>query len=383
MSASNGNQALGQSSYNTGARKKRIACDACHISKVRCTGETNGCQRCRRGDKFCHYSESNMGRTMDGVQKRRKSSAPKPPISTTSTASHGDIEEFDWTSTSSASTSTHQTDPFSNAVVNSELERLANGSTELWDGSRSLQHHDLGGSLIRDLDDMDFEDMQPTLLDTDFALNIPFPPLIHSPFTRPSTQQKHQALHSGDTASSTARSSKVPDAQVLTSATDLHTWTTLLEQLSRPPDPSPMPLDTLLHTTSTLLPRALRTLHALPPEPARLTPLLLILLCLRQAIALFEQCSPSGTADLVLRLGAFQVDGEVQEALQKHIVGKELARMLHVTKVARKVLQLPGVGGVEAEQTAHGVVVDELLGRVKALGRVVWEKGVPGAQVVF
>ncbi|PSR83625.1 hypothetical protein BD289DRAFT_435625 [Coniella lustricola] len=60
----------------TGNRKKRIACDNCHSSKVRCTGESSGCQRCERGHKICHYSESNMGRIPagGGVNKRRKPS---------------------------------------------------------------------------------------------------------------------------------------------------------------------------------------------------------------------------------------------------------------------------------------------------------------------
>ncbi|KAI0594480.1 hypothetical protein F4775DRAFT_573904 [Biscogniauxia sp. FL1348] len=87
----------------TSIRKKRIACDNCHFSKVRCTGEMSGCQRCERGHKTCHYSESNMGRMPPGgVSKRRKSIPHKAlDVFTASARSQPHQQQHnDWDSTS-------------------------------------------------------------------------------------------------------------------------------------------------------------------------------------------------------------------------------------------------------------------------------------------
>lgn len=318
-----------------------------------------------------------MGRAMDGVQKRRKPSAPKPSILTASTASHGDVEELDWTSLSSMSTSTNQIDPFLNARGNSELDQLAAEPMAPWD-EFSREPGSESGSLIRDVDDMDFEDIQSTLLEDDPLLDMNFPQFLPSPSPRSPTQQRRQTHPSSDTSPSTSSSSRFPDTAPPPSP--IQTWTILLEQLSRAPNPSPIPLDTLLHTTSTLLPRATHALRSLPTDMSCLTPLILIILCLTQAIALFEQCLPavvrglaaaSGPRDMALRLGAFQVDREVQAALQRHIVGRELARILHVVQRARRVLRNPGLGG--AEKRVHGVVVEDLVRRIKVLGG--WWRG--------
>ena len=333
-----------------------------------------------------------MGRTLDGVQKRRKS-APK---SSNSTISHGDLEEFDWTLSSSMSISTNQTDPFSNAMANPELDRLTTDSMTLWDESRSLQQHDLGsldpsreppgpgfGSLIGDLGDMDFGDVHSTLLDVESPLNMVFPQLIRSPSPRPSTQQQRQARPPIDTAPSTpiyphSTTSKLPDA--MHSVSDVNSWTTLLEKLSPTPYRPPIALDELLHNSSTLLPRVTQALRSLPSDSSCMAPLILILLCLTQTISLFEQCIPSvihglaacGSRDLSLHLGAFQVDREAQQALQKHIVGKELSRILHVSKLVKQALQQPGL--VSVPKRTHSLLIDDLQVRIKSLVYLVKER---------
>jgi hypothetical protein len=390
-----------KSPYSTGTRKKRLACDACHASKVRrvidlkalfdlltfqqvrCTGETTGCQRCRRSDRFCHYSESNMGRTMDGTHKRRKASAWA-----TSIAGHGEIHEFDWTSSRSASTSTNQTDLISVTRGPSELDHLASETPfPLYGDSRTLHQHDLdafdanqepdsgSGSIIQDLDDIDFDDIQSTLLEDDALLDMNFPQLLPSP---PPQLQIPQQLHNhptSETSASTTSLSGVPD-KAEPAPSLIQTWSSLLEQLSRTSSPSHVPLDTLLHTTSTLLPQATHTLTSLSADQCCLTPLILIILCLSQVVSLFEQCrveTSGGPSSLSLRLGDFQIDREVQAALQRHVVAKELVRMLHVVQTIRQLLKNPTLAG--AEKKAHGVVADDLVRRIRALGALLAEKG--------
>jgi hypothetical protein len=125
-------------------------------------------------------------------------------------------------------------------------------------------------------------------------------------------------------------------------------WTTQLEELSDTLQELPIPLDGMLRHSSQLLPRTKDALHSLHSADVSSCPtsLILILACLSQIVTLFEQCIPSvlagpsvaGLSDLSLRLGDYQVDRQAQQALQTHIVGKELSSMLHVTKLIRHTL---------------------------------------------
>lgn len=369
--------------------------------QVRCTGEVNGCQRCQRGNKFCHYSESNMGRTMDGTQRRRRSALK----SSGSTTSHGDLDEFDWISSSSTSTNTNLTDQFPNAMLTPDLDRLAANSINVWEECRSLRQQDSDqavhsressrpaySSLIADLDDMDFEGIHGPLLDGDSPLDVDFPQLVRSPSSQPPAQHQRRSQASTDTRPSTpSRADSTGGKRVdeTNSMPDVNSWTHLLGKLSRSGQSTPVALDELLHHSSALVPRATQALQSIPSDPSCMTSLLMILLCVTQTIALFEQCIPSvirglassGSKDISLRLGAYQVDREAQQALQRHIVTKELSRIHHVAKLAKQALQQPGLAGVS--KRTHSLLLDDLQARVKSLAYLVKEKWGSATQLVF
>ncbi|KAF2671451.1 hypothetical protein BT63DRAFT_217410 [Microthyrium microscopicum] len=66
--------------------KLRAACNSCHASKVRCSGEKSGCARCRTLGLECVYVESRVGK----VKRRRANIQPKGLVSPPSilSASH-------------------------------------------------------------------------------------------------------------------------------------------------------------------------------------------------------------------------------------------------------------------------------------------------------
>jgi hypothetical protein len=165
-------------------------------------------------------------------------------------------------------------------------------------------------------------------------------------------------------------------------------WAAQLEALSFTPRKSPIPLDSMLQHSSQVLPRVLETLCSLDtPEsqtdcPSSSSPsLILILICLTQVIALFEECLPSvmedtagsnsgnisvGCSDqLSLYLGQFQIDAETQGALQVHIVGKELRTILQTCKLVRQILAHPAWRS--ALRQTHDLLLENLRLRTLAL----------------
>ncbi|UKZ45831.1 hypothetical protein TrVGV298_000024 [Trichoderma virens] len=64
--------------------KLRAACNQCHLSKVRCSGEKTGCARCSSLGYSCVYSESRVGKVQGNRARRLRggsASAQKHPIS--------------------------------------------------------------------------------------------------------------------------------------------------------------------------------------------------------------------------------------------------------------------------------------------------------------
>lgn len=420
----------------TGIRRKRIACDNCHFSKVRlheiscecnttvngcflclyqvrCTGETTGCQRCERVRKTCHYSESNMGRMPAGGVGRRRKPSPHKNLDVFAASSHPQQgQHHDWDSVSpseNANCGDLQDDHHASLSTTSEEQQAPplavsedrgssdipiNDSMILWDEPNGPweQHQqqqqqqpftplvDNTGSeldstgfdpLILTFDDINFSDMEDEQYEVgESPIDLSFPRLAVAQSSRssPTTSQDHRQaqLQPSQVQFQTTQLFNAPSSITLqsyqnsniqfaqtadtlnSSSEGVQHWTTQLEELSRTLQKSPIPLDGMLHHSSQLLPCIREALHSLHSADAAscATSLILILVCLTQAITLFEQCVPSvlggrftaGSSDLSLRLGAFQVDRKAQQALQMHIVSKELSSILQVANMIKQTL---------------------------------------------
>ncbi|GAB1309928.1 Zn(2)-C6 fungal-type domain-containing protein [Madurella fahalii] len=378
----------------TSIRKKRMACDNCHFSKVRCTGEMSGCQRCERGHKTCHYSESNMGRVpAGGVRKRRKSSLHKALVMFEAAAHPQLRQHHDWDSASPFesvdSGEFQQHAPPSIALRDRRCSDLAvDSSMSIWDEpsgpSQQQQQQELKSLLDNtgnDLDSLAFDPVISTFDEIDFEdideepfkvvecpPDLAFPSLSVAQSSPPASpkhiqlrqqQQSHPETQTAElfnTPSSLASQGHGDSSYGLSqtagtpsSSTDsVQYWTTQLEELSRTLQKFPVPLDGMLRHSSQLLPRireALQSPHSAEGSSS-ITRLMLILVCLTQVVALFEQCVPSvlagrsgaGSTDLSLRLGEFQVDRKVQQALQLHVMSKEVSSLLQVSRLIRQTL---------------------------------------------
>ncbi|KAI8957381.1 hypothetical protein F5Y11DRAFT_90914 [Daldinia sp. FL1419] len=406
-------------------RKKRLACDNCHLSKVRCTGELSGCQRCERGNKTCHYSQSNMGRTpVDRANRRRKSSVPKAVGSyiASPASSHHQQQPHDWNSSTSLSSGVGDAEqqmeqqnglrfPGSSVERNYSLHqhnRPASDSMSISDeaaGQQQRKHSttsmlldNIGDELqspgfdplISNFEDIDFSDIDDNHFEViGTPLDLTFPRLLspQSPRASPPQQQPQQpqALHTtqlfGTSSSTTTTSSYQGPNSGQTPGTphstggDVNYWTIQLEELSRKPHKTPMPLDEVLHQSSQLLPRVTEALRALSSaDPLFSTHMILILICLTQIITFFEQCMPSvicgiatagSSGDLSLHLGAYQVDRDVQQTLQMHIVGKELSTVLQVSKLIKQTMLQPDWNNFS--KRTHDLLLEDLQVRTKTL----------------
>ncbi|KAI0817159.1 hypothetical protein GGR55DRAFT_619256 [Xylaria sp. FL0064] len=404
MLASPGGQAASSSASapSESTRKKRIACDNCHLSKVRCTGELSGCQRCERGQKSCHYSESNMGRTPPGgVRKQRRSNLHKAFDSFAAAAPDPALQRqnHDWDRVSPSTFESvgtgellgDQQYALTRTMSRGEnIDLPANDSMSKWDNyngppqQQNRQHQvksviDTTGS---ELDSLCFDPFVPTFDEIDFSdiddghfeliessLDLAFPQLnvAQSSGTSPTTSQKDVEVQpqrqlqktqlSSVSTSSTPQNSQHSCSEprqasaMADSSVDcgVQFWTAQFETLSQTLQTPPILLDRMLHHSSQLLPRVREALPSLHSAKASsfTTTLILILVCLAQSITLFEQCVPSmlaecsmtnGSNSLSLRLGAFQVDRRAQQALQMHIVSQELSSMLQVLKIIRQML---------------------------------------------
>lgn len=68
--------------------KLRHACNECHASKVKCSGERTGCRRCTENGQTCTYSVSMVGKVQSHRRRIRLSKdIPKPPGTSPDTTS--------------------------------------------------------------------------------------------------------------------------------------------------------------------------------------------------------------------------------------------------------------------------------------------------------
>ena len=276
-----------------------------------------------------------------------------------------------------------------------------------WDSLNPFEIRDNTGSELDRLmfdphistsDDIDFSSINDLHFEVeDDSLDLAFPRLVatQTPLFSPITSQTHieppqqrsqprlEITKSSSTSSSTTSQGFEDSNGGLSQASSMpspspdvvHYWTAQLEELCQTLQKSPVPLDGMLRISSQLLPHTsevLRSLHS-AHVPSFATSLLLILVCLAQAVTLFEQCVPSvlsdrptaGSSDLSLRLGEFQVDRKAQQMLQIHIVSKELSSMLQVFKLIRQTLSRPE--WCNASKRTHNMLLEDLQVRIETL----------------
>ncbi|OQE22457.1 hypothetical protein PENSTE_c010G03017 [Penicillium steckii] len=122
--------------------KLRSACNQCHFSKVRCSGEKTGCSRCLNLGYTCVYVESRVGK-VQGNRARRQEPAPSEASSIASQNTNTSTVEI--TTSASSSISLPSTAATSPAVIEPSFPGLALdeyivSSTEAGVTEESLHH---------------------------------------------------------------------------------------------------------------------------------------------------------------------------------------------------------------------------------------------------
>lgn len=378
---------------------------------------------------------------MDGLSKRRKSSVhtgPESPIGTQSGLFHRQRHPSNSSpghpfivvggtalrNEPAISSSTAQT----GADAFEDRNQFVNDAMGVWTQPAGEQDQDVSPStlldnisielpslgfdaLLSNFEDSDFryiDDSQFDLIETPSDLTYAQAPVFDHPspqipaFQQLEHHQPRQDAYSKQAYQSPLSSTPTPNeptsdsgGQVISkepscSTSDVSFWAAQLEELSRRPQTSPIPLDEMLHHSSQLFPRVAEALQKTPPpadEPPSSTNLILILVCLTQTVDLFERCVPpllssaagaAGTPnDLSLRLGAYQVDRKVQQALQVHVVAGELSKVLGLCGLVRRALSRPGWPAAAAGLgRAHSLLLEDLQARTRALAYQMKQKWV-------
>ncbi|KAL6808130.1 hypothetical protein V8C40DRAFT_259874 [Trichoderma camerunense] len=128
--------------------KLRAACNQCHLSKVRCSGEKTGCARCSSLGYSCVYSESRVGKVQGNRARRLRSgsaSVQQHPISPSPS--------------SLDMTGDHRGDSSRSGTVSTPSQGLVDGETttvEVEDGlfaELSCVSHGVYSEATKDIDD--------------------------------------------------------------------------------------------------------------------------------------------------------------------------------------------------------------------------------------
>lgn len=154
--------------------------------------------------------------------------------------------------------------------------------------------------------------------------------------------------------------------------------TTDIHELSKKLCQSPLVLDEVLSVNAFYLQSIDSDIAKLPIDPSRISTILMIIICLTQVLALFEECiSPSNAKTLfdmtngpVLLLGNFQLDLESQRQMRIQIVQKELTRVFEAAGALTRVLQQRPIAAGSQNQTYLTLLVD-IRKRVKFLVQIV------------
>ncbi|KAF2681266.1 hypothetical protein K458DRAFT_343898 [Lentithecium fluviatile CBS 122367] len=85
-----------------GQPRLRFACNQCYAAKLKCTGEHNGCTRCRTLRTECVYTESRVGKVR-GIRRKKRQDQQSLPAATSSTVTSQDQRTGDVTTSSALS----------------------------------------------------------------------------------------------------------------------------------------------------------------------------------------------------------------------------------------------------------------------------------------
>jgi hypothetical protein len=154
--------------------------------------------------------------------------------------------------------------------------------------------------------------------------------------------------------------------------------TIYIHDLSQKLSESPLALDEVLGASTFYLQSIDATISKLPDDPSRMSILLMIIICLTQILALFEECICPSTTTLqfdattgpTLRLGNYQVDPDSQRRFRVHIVREHLVRLFNVAKNVLCALQQQSAVAGSQTQT-YLTLVAGLQGRIKLLSHTV------------
>ncbi|KAL7787152.1 hypothetical protein V8C37DRAFT_419002 [Trichoderma ceciliae] len=124
-------------------RQSRLACVECRARKVKCSGESTGCQRCQGTGITCVFPE----RTKRGT-KRQKNSAPSESQDCRRSIASSETSLKNGESGSSSSASTRDYHPFASTVPTSEFSP----SLDFSPSDFSLHCASLGDNFTLDLD---------------------------------------------------------------------------------------------------------------------------------------------------------------------------------------------------------------------------------------
>ncbi|RHZ55537.1 Zn(II)2Cys6 transcription factor domain-containing protein [Aspergillus thermomutatus] len=103
----------------TPAVKLRAACNQCHFSKVRCSGEKTGCTRCSNLGYTCIYVESRVGKVQGNRSRRRATQTENDMQRPSMTARASATESSSSPSTPAASTPLPASTPITSSSLNS------------------------------------------------------------------------------------------------------------------------------------------------------------------------------------------------------------------------------------------------------------------------
>ena len=240
----------------------------------------------------------------------------------------------------------------------------------LWPQLDANQDHGLT-SLASDMGHFEFMDgMGPMRATNSFPSNEEFceidfltsPNSLDNLSSPVCSQARSSALSSS--GSTSMESTTLTSSTTKSQSTEI--LTTNIHDLSQKLSQSPLALDEVLSISTSYLQSIDSDIATLPADPSRMATVLMIIICLTQVLALFEECISPSTAKTLfditsgpaLLLGSFQVDLESQRQIRIHIVREALMRVFNVARdLLRALQQRPAAAGPQ-NQTYLTLVAD-------------------------
>ncbi|KAL8818640.1 MAG: hypothetical protein Q9191_007898 [Dirinaria sp. TL-2023a] len=398
------------------AAKLRAACNQCHASKVRCSGEKSGCLRCQNLDYECVYSISRAGRTPGTRNKNKRVRTANEPSGSDSPASRSDsLDEPAMPMTRDSSVSFLHSDSFIDWVDMGDPGDIFQPSTLDGDKDTFKTSHDLMTTNVSQPAGVQ-DPLHDLLTASPSAFNLDVLQLDQlsdtgrnqvngsssgsssspSSVSRPSTQKKPQRpqLQSRHSAGPTVANPKAPiPVPFMTNQTSspspvnrqcIQACSKVMEYLDRVAQKDTLPLDEVMHVNKTFI-SAISRIMALDKSEKSVCCPPLIAIAMDQMISLFESVFfknrptaeyPSKTdvaaAAPQLRLGSFQIDAEEHAEMRAYIVCRELRKCKQTLESLAAMLQRPEMRRVQS-LTLHKQWVGEMARRLESLVTTVEE----------